>query len=48
MLFIYIYLSDKKATRTEEVRDDLLLDYAGKSLVGVEILGVTKSYQKMR
>lgn len=38
---MYIHLSDKKSTRTEEVREDLLLDFAGKNLVGIEILDVS-------
>ena len=43
---MYIYLSDKKSTRTEEIRDDLLVDYAGGNLVGIEILEVSKKLPK--
>lgn len=43
---MYIYLSDKKSTRTEEIRDDLLVDYAGNNLVGIEILEVSKKLPK--
>ena len=39
---IYIYFSDKKITRTEEVREDFIADFSGKSLVGLEILDVSK------
>ncbi len=40
---MYIYLSKKKkSTRTEEVREDLLVDYAGKELIGIEILDASK------
>jgi len=43
---IYIYLSEKRATRTEEIRDDLILDFSGKRLVGIEILDVSKKLSK--
>ena len=44
---MYIYFSKaKKSTRTEEVRDDLLVDYAGKELVGIEVLDVSKKLPK--
>lgn len=40
---MYIYFSTrKKSTRTEEVGDDLLVDYAGRELVGIEVLDVSK------
>lgn len=40
---MYIYFSkNKKSTRTEEVRSDLLVDYAGKELIGIEVLDVSK------
>ena len=39
---MYIYFSKKKSTRTEEVREDLLIDYAGKELIGIEILDASK------
>ena len=39
----YIYLSDKKkSTRTEEVSNDLIVDYAGKELIGIEVLDASK------
>lgn len=39
---MYIYFSkNKKSTRTEEVRDDLLVDYAGEELIGIEVLDVS-------
>lgn len=43
---MYIYLSEKKATRTEEVKDDLVLDFSGKKLIGIEILDVSKKLPK--
>lgn len=43
---LYIYLSDKKTDHTEEIRDDLLVDYAGGNLVGIEILEVSKKLPK--
>lgn len=44
---MYIYFSkNKKSTRTEEVSDDLLVDYAGKELVGIEVLDVSKKLPK--
>ena len=39
---MYIYFSKKKSTRTEELRDDLLVDYNGKKMIGIEILDVSK------
>lgn len=39
----YIYfLKGKKSTRTEEVGDGLLVDYHGTTLIGIEILDVSK------
>lgn len=36
---MYIYFSGKKkSTRTEEVSDDFLVDYAEKEMIGIEIL----------
>ncbi len=44
---VYIYLSDKKkSTHTEEVRTDLLVDFAGKELIGIEILDASKKLKK--
>lgn len=44
---MYIYFSTKKkSTRTEEVSDDLLVDFAGKELVGIEVLGVSSKLPK--
>ncbi|MCL5676160.1 MAG: DUF2283 domain-containing protein [Patescibacteria group bacterium] len=39
---IYIYLSNKKSTKTEEIREDLRVDFNGKTLVGIEILDASK------
>lgn len=40
---MYIYFSDKKkSTRTEEVRGDLIVDYSGNDMIGLEILDVSK------
>lgn len=44
---MYIYFSDeKKSTRTEEVSDDLMVDYSGKELIGIEVLDVSKKLPK--
>lgn len=44
---IYIYLSkNKKSTRTEEVNDDVLVDYSGKDLIGIEVLNISKIMPK--
>lgn len=44
---MYIYISNKKkSTRTEEVGDGLLVDFAGTKLVGIEILDVSKKLPK--
>lgn len=43
---VYIYFSDKKSTNTIEVRDDLLVDYAGSEMIGIEVLDVSKKVTK--
>lgn len=44
---MYIYLfRGKKITRTEEVRSNLLVDFAGKEMVGIEILNASKLLHK--
>ncbi len=44
---MYIYLvGGKKITRTEEVRSNLLVDFAGKEMAGIEILGASKVLAK--
>lgn len=44
---IYIYFSKRKiSTHTEEVRKDLLVDYSGKELIGIEVLDVSKKLPK--
>ena len=43
---MYINLSDKKSTRTEVVSHDLMIDYNGKKLVGIEILDVSDKLAK--
>ncbi|MBI2051831.1 DUF2283 domain-containing protein [Candidatus Roizmanbacteria bacterium] len=44
---MYIYFSKKrKSARTEEVSEDILVDYAGKELVGIEILNVSQKLPK--
>ena len=44
---MYIYLSDKKkSTRTEEVSADIIVDYAGKELIGIEVLDASKKLSK--
>ncbi len=43
---MYIYLSDKKSTRTEEVSGDLLVDFNEKTPVGIELLGVSRKLAK--
>ncbi|MEK9171415.1 MAG: DUF2283 domain-containing protein [Patescibacteria group bacterium] len=43
---MYIHFSDQKSTRTEEVRDDILVDYAGKKLVGIEVLDISRKLPK--
>lgn len=40
---IYIKFSEKKSTRTVEASDSLLLDYAGKKLIGIEVLDASKN-----
>ena len=40
---MYFYFSEKKkSTRTEEVGSDLVVDYAGKELIGIEVLDASK------
>lgn len=39
---LYIHFSDKKSTRSEEIRDDIVVDYAGKTMIGLEVLDVSK------
>ena len=39
---MYIYLSDKKSSRTEEIADDFFVDFSGKTPVGIEVLGVSE------
>ena len=44
---MYIYFSEnKKSTRTEEVSEDLLVDYAGNEMIGIEILDASKKLPK--
>ena len=44
---MYIYFAEKKkSTRTEEVSDDFLIDYAGKEMIGIEILDASKKLPK--
>ncbi len=43
---MYIYFSDKKSTNTVELRDDLLVDYAGTEMIGIEVLDVSKKVAK--
>lgn len=43
---MYIYLSGKKSTRTEEVGENMLVDYAGKELIGIEVLDASKRISK--
>ena len=43
---VYIYFSDKKSTNTVELRDDLMVDYAGSEMVGIEVLDVSKKIAK--
>ena len=43
---MYIYFSDKKSTNTVELRDDLLVDYAGKEMIGIEVLDISAKVAK--
>ena len=44
---LYIYFSkDKKSTRTEEMGEDILVDYSGKEMIGIEILDASKKLPK--
>lgn len=46
---MYIYFSDRKrSTRTEEVSDDILVDYSGREMIGIEILDASKKLPKRR
>lgn len=36
----------KKATRTEELKEDILVDYHGKEMVGIEILDASTKLPK--
>ena len=43
---LYIFFSDKKSTKTLELRDDLLVDYAGEEMIGIEVLDVSGKVAK--
>ena len=43
---MYIYFSDKKSTKTLELRDDLLVDYAGEEMIGIEVLDISSKVAK--
>lgn len=43
---MYIYFSDKQSTNTVELREDLLVDYAGSEMIGIEVLDVSKKVAK--
>lgn len=44
---MYFYFSEKKkSTRTEEVGEDLVVDYSGKELIGIEVLDASKKLSK--
>jgi len=44
---MYVCLAkNKKSTRTEELRDDLIVDFNGKKMIGIEILDVSKKLSK--
>lgn len=44
---MYIYFSEKKkSTRTEEVSEDFLVDYAGSEMIGIEILEASNKLPK--
>jgi len=44
---MYIYFTEKKkSTRTEEVSDDFLVDYADKEMIGIEILDASRKLPK--
>lgn len=40
------FASDKKSTSTVEVRDDLLVDYNDREMIGIEILNASKKLPK--
>lgn len=39
---MYIYISNQKSTRTEEIAEDFLVDFNGKTPVGIEILSISE------
>lgn len=41
-----MFAPGKKSTSTEEVRDDLLVDYNNREMIGIEILNVSKKLPK--
>lgn len=44
---LYIYIrKDRKSTRTEEIRDDFLVDFHKNHLVGIELLGISSQMSK--
>lgn len=44
---MYLYFSeDKKSTRTEEVGNDIVVDYSKNELIGIEILDASKKLSK--
>lgn len=43
---MYIYFSDKKSTKTLELRDDLLVDYVGEEMIGIEVLDISSKVAK--
>ena len=44
---MYIYFTEKKkSTRTEEVSNDFLVDFAGKEMIGIEILDASRKLPK--
>ena len=46
---MYIYLTEKKkSTRTEELGEGLLVDYADRELIGIEILDASKKLSKKK
>lgn len=40
------FSSAKRSSRAEEVGEDIIVDYVGKELVGIEILNVSKKLPK--
>lgn len=39
-------IPNKKSTRTEKLREDILVDYNGKEMVGIEILDASSKLPK--